>query len=400
MKLLSTMLRKLTNTSIMPLISFQMTSFILPWLITIWYTHQQDLQAVGNFTFALAIIAPISLLLASPSRNFLLTQTAAFNDAFASRLLLLILGLIVVAIIGSYYHHLLLFCALFLFKSAELLYDLPISSAMAHHQIKKLWQLNFSKWAVIIVLAATGYFSETLEWLFVLGFVIFVMITWLTREKSSKKLQLPRCFAMLIKAMPLSISTLIFAIHFNIPRYVIASFEQPELLAIFSISSFLVMAAVVLANIFVQAKLPLLKTLYVQHAKQFHWHLLTILAVIMVIFIIIQIAQWPFFSDVFWQLHNNVQRQQAQFSLVFQQTLLMAWGPLLFSASNYILMLTGQHITLVILTSINLLITALLCFFAFQFFGFFALLMAFNLGCLLHLISVWLAFTYHWKNNG
>jgi uncharacterized membrane protein len=56
------------------LLSFQVSTFLIPWLLIIWLTYNENTEIVGQFGYILAIVSPLCMLLASPSRNQLLSS--------------------------------------------------------------------------------------------------------------------------------------------------------------------------------------------------------------------------------------------------------------------------------------------------------------------------------------
>lgn len=380
------------TTSVPPLIAFQMTSFVIPWLITIWYTSQSALTEAGQFSFALAVISPLCVLLAAPSRNFLLTHTNIVGEAYLSRLLLMVIGVILAAIIGGYFSALVLFSALFLFKSTELLFDLSISQAITSNNIRQLWRINLLKWLIIIVLSLFSVFSDNIEMILVLGTIGFFVTSSIGLTKLFCHRTLSNSLSLIWKSTPLGISTLIFAVHFNIPRYILAGYDQHKLLAIYSISSFLTMASVVLINIFIQTKLPILKTHYLNNDPCFKPFISRLSLLMLLIFCGLQLVHLPPLTTLFWQLHNNVQREHAEFFTAFQQTVLLAWGAMAFSVSNYFLMITGQLKTLLAITIVNSIVTFFICLLCFHYLSFFAMLLAYNFGCVMQCLMIYLLF--------
>jgi len=375
---------------IFPLISFQISSFALPWLLTIWLTYHYSLNEAGEFTYALALLTPFCLLLASPSRNFILTEHDTSHFAFKCRLLLMSFGLIITVIISTYFNNAVFFSGLFLLKMTELLFDIPISRAVYVNNVKSLWIINLYKWGLIGCSFVIGFFVNNIQMLFFICAFGFFIIVVKSLNLSEQKGALRELIKVIKSSLPLGLSSLIFAIHFNIPRYIIGGAEQKELLAIYSISSFIIMAAVVLVNIFVQAKLPHLKK--IMNTRHFYREIVKILVIAVLIFIVIQLAHLSLFSTIFWQLHNNVQQGNAMYSQLYEQIVWLAWGPIIFSIANYFLMLSGQHKSLLLITSVNIVLTYFLCFYAQQINGIFWLLWAYNLGCLFQCAAIFVTF--------
>ena len=274
----------------------------------------------------------------------------------------------------------------------ELLFDIPISIAVYIDDVKNLWKVNLYKWGVIGLFVLLGFFVEHIEWLFFLCAISFFFVVLLNVNRENQKGNLNQLIPLIKSSLPLGLSALIFSVHFNIPRYVIGGAEQKELLAIYSISSFLIMGAVVLVNIFVQAKLPHLKIIMETQKSKFKRELLSLTLIALSIFVFIQLAHLSIFSQLFWQLHNNVQLASSVYSQLYTQIIWLAWGPIIFSLANYFLILSGQHKSLLLITAINIVFTYSLCFFAQGYGGTSLLLWAYNAGCVFQCIAVFMIF--------
>ena len=377
---------------VIPLISFQLSSFILPWLTTIWLTYKYGLNETGSFTFALAVISPISLMLASPSRNYILTTKNIVNISLYCRIILMVAGFIITGVIGVYFEAVYLFTILFLFKSSELLLDVPICIAIHKSNIKTLWLLNLTKWTIIIVIGIVAFSIGSIELLYFLFFLAFLITSIFSTKKENRKGNIKQIINLFTLSVPLGLSALIFSLHFNIPRYVIGLENQNELLAIYSISSFLVMGAIVLNNILVQVKLPILSLAFKTNFKTFQKESIKLILVTLLIFFVLQLSHISFFAQLFWNIHNDAQQNNIAYSELYTQIIYLAWGPLCFSLVNYFLIISNQHKTLLYITFANLFITYLICTISYKFFGISILIWAYNLGCILQSILIFIFF--------
>lgn len=383
---------KLAN-KLFPLILFQFSSFAIPWLITIWLTYQSGLAQAGEFSFALAIISPLCILLAVPSRNFLLTESKAAPLAAHSRFSLMFIGFLISISFGIYFNSPLLFAALFLFKSTELLFDIPISLAIRKAEINRLWRLSIMKWLIIIQLSLVGFYTNNISLTFILGALLFIFFTTLKSKKQNVIKDGWPLIKLISTSAPLGLSTLIFAIHFNLPRYLLGIFGQQELLAIYSISSFIIMASIVFINIYIQSKLPFFKDNIVKRCDVFQKEQIKVAYIVFGVFIVIQMFNFPLLSESFWAIHNNVQLERDEYSDLFTLVLFLAWGPISFSIANYFLIISGQHKSLVIITIINTLFTYVICYLGYKFFNVTTMLISYNFGCIMQCFAVYLFFT-------
>lgn len=383
---------KILASNIYPLISFQLSSFVLPWLITIWYTYNLGLPAAGDFSFALALISPLCILFAAPSRNLLLTEIHAVDRALQCRIFLLLIGLIISIIIGLYFGSISLITTLYLLKITELLFDLPISIAIKKENIKKLWIINILKWLIITTLCLLSLLINSIEIILLIGASFFLgAIVFSNKANSETSISWP-LKTLILKSLPLGISALIFSIHFNIPKYILGLNDENDVLAIYSISSFLVMGAIVLVNIFVQSKLPLLKNLYINDKNGFNLECSKIAIIVCAIFFCMQPTHLPIFVNSFWGIHNNVQSINESFVAIYHQIILFAWGPIIFSLANYVLIITGHHNHLLKITTINAILTLFLCFIGYHLNGVPAIIWAYNIGCMFQCIATFKIF--------
>ncbi len=365
---------------------FQLTAFITPWLCVLWLSFQNDVAGVANYSYLLAVFAPLSLLLASPSRTFLLSSSSLpAQEVRAVRLLLLVFGCGVAVTMGLVEGAVLLAMAVYLAKVTEFAFDVPIAARLRTPHAGKLTVLAVSKMLAIGMAVSLVWFSQSLI-VGLLGVSLLFMVCAWGHELFA--LTMPRNLtATLRRVLPLSLTALMFSVYFNIPRYLLGSQEQDGTLAIFTISSFLLTALLVINNAVCQAGLPRWARAVQQGERG---ELMVSLAkggaVAVVLYAALQLFQLPTLYDLFWQAHNNLQRLDPSYPGIYRWVLLLAIGPLLFSFANYLLICTQQHNRLLVLTVGNALVTALLSYACLNYAGFIAVLGVLSLSGLVHFV--------------
>jgi O-antigen/teichoic acid export membrane protein len=339
------------------LLSFQVSTFLVPWLLVIWLTYNSNADSVGQFSYILALISPLCMLLASPSRNFILSsQTFDIQRALDVRKLLGGLGLILATIIGLVLQQMTWVLAIYFVKITEMLYDLGIAKHLKLESPLSLIKLNALKWLSIVTVVICSFVVNDITVLMLLLGVFFVLTS--LGLSSFQKINFDGLLSALREVLPLSFSALVFSLYFNIPRYVLGNAGETELLAVFTISSFLLMGALVFINTLMQANLHKMAVVIKMDKSQqlfkigyrsFFWLLATYVA--------LQICQMEWFSELFWQAHNQLNANNPILDGVYQQVLMLSLGPMLFSFANYFLMATSKHKQLLSITIINAVVT-------------------------------------------
>lgn len=342
------------NTPLL-LLSIQVSSFVIPWMIVLWLSHMQSAEQVGRFSFILAILAPLTLLLASPSRNFLLTQSnRLFENAATLRVYLSIAGLVLAFGIGFWLQQWQFVIVIYLFKVTEQLFDLPIANAIENKRVDRLFSLSWLKWACILACVGLAFMSQNINLTLVLLSVLFVISSLSKHVSLNFKTPIRRLISLLQKSLPLSLSALAFSVYFNVPRYILGQQLENVMLSVFTIASFLVMAALVILNSFMQSRLPQLKQALFTSKTQFKAQLTYCIGLLLIIFLLLQLTHIEFFSNYFWLAHNNIQLSLSHDNYVYRLVILFSWAPLLFSVSNYLYIVSGKHKLLLSVTCINI----------------------------------------------
>lgn len=375
------------------MLCFQFTSFFLPWAVVLWLTHFHTIEDVANYSLLLALLAPFCLIIASPSRNYLLSSDVfTLSQAVSFRLIMMALGVIYALVVGGWQELVMLAVAIYLAKVCEFLFDIPLSQSLKRKQTRDIAFVTLQKMLITAIGLATMWCSESL----LVGLsVIAVLFLLLTLRYARPHWCWPAGFiAQAQQVLPLSLSALVFSCYFNIPRYVLGGEHSEGSLAIYTIGGFVLTLLLMVNNALCQMDLPKWK-----HALNSSNGKVRLVALINkafvragVLLLVVQLLHLPWVYDEFWALHNNINHAQAAYDNLFRRVLWLAWGPLLFSTANYLLIVTQQHRLLLKYTTINTLLSALSAWWALHWFGELYLLYVVALSGLVHFALCWRRF--------
>lgn len=356
------------------LLLIQVSTFMVPWLIVLWLSHSAGASAVGQFSYILAVLSPICILLASPSRNFILSNSTHQIDHMASlRIILIVVGTVFAFIYGSYEEQLGFVLAVYLFKVTELLFDLPIASAIKSSNSKLLFTVTLSKWASILIAAICAFVTQNIIAAMLALTFCFIVLGAGTKLRQMIWVRPKHLWHLLKSTLPLSMSALTFSVYFNIPRYIMG--EEEVLLSVFTVSSFLVAGSLVIVNTMVQARLHKLRESFEnQDRAEFYRHFRWCLGGAVGIFALLQFGHFDWFQEIFWALHNDIHLTAGDLSYIYTWVLLLSVGPILFSVANYLYMASGKHKLLLFFTIINTAILYILGTVGYMQFGFVTLM--------------------------
>ena len=386
--MLQILIRLMSNNSV-SLLSFQASSFLIPWFLILWLSHNAEIEKVGEFGFILALISPICMFLASPSRNYLLSDYTddLFRKTLDLRRIFVVLGLVIACFIGIALNEIWFVVAIYLAKITEMLFDLAISVALKNNNNKALFRLSLSKWLSVFGAFSFTFFIKDISFILIVLSVFFIVVS--LGRAAFNRISFTGLLELLRHSLPLSASALVFSVYFNIPRYVLGQAEKEALLAVFSISSFLLLGGLVLVNTIMQSRLPRLSE-YAndQNSKGFFQLGLVAFGFVILVFALLQVARVDVFSEIFWKAHNNVNMADPDFGNVYNDVLVMTLGPLLFSFSNYFLVAIQKYKSLLVLTSINTLVLYSVATQIFQSYGLEGLLLSINYSGLFQFIVI------------
>lgn len=378
------------------LFAIQISTFIVPWLLVLWLSHMQSAESVGQFSYMLAILSPLCLLLASPSRNFLLSSDQYYqHDIFAFRQLLALAGLLIALVAGLYIHAVVWMLCIYLFKIAEGFFDLPIARALKDTNKSALVTITLRKWLSILALLPLALLVDNIVLLLMGLAILFFLSSTGFRGFQPPKITWTAMLMLFKASLPLSLSALVFSLYFNIPRYVLGQADEQAMLGVFTVASFLTMGVLVAFNTLMQSQLPKLKQQFqLLSFGAFLRFSCRSLGVVLVLFALLQMAHLKVFSEPFWQAHNNINTHNPAFDNIYHQVLWLSWGPLLFSFANYLFMVSGRHRWLLLVTVLNAVSAYCLGMWSFSNYSFTGLIWVMSLSGLLQFSMVLPALKY------
>lgn len=386
-------LRYLLSRPLVPLLLLQLGSFVLPWLATLYYSHKYGLTEAGEFSYILALLAPMIMLLASPSRNYLLSLTSIdTNSAFLARATLFVCGLVVVLVIGGYTRLLLLAIALYCVRMAEMLFDIPVAVQLSEGKWLQLWKLASAKSLTLMLAVVAAIFMSSIELIMFVITAVFIVVTLYHLRPVNLPVELVHVKHYIRSGLPLSISALMFSLHFNIPRYVLAEPHQQTDLAVYAMSSYLILPFLIVLNSFWQVRMPHMVKLCRLGLYQRFKLSMHISLVVLVAALLLQLGGLDFIYRPFWQLHNSIVMTKPELLGLYLQVIGFGFAPLLFSSVNYLLAANGQHKALLMITLFTAVICWALCYWGLSYYGSYGVVLGYALGCVVHAVLVVTAF--------
>lgn len=361
--------RRLSSSPSTPLLFFQLTTFIAPWLIVMWLTKSGDVTVVAKYSYLLALISPLCLLLASPSRNYMLSDTSMSVEArLGMRYWLIMLGFSFAGVLAWATGDVLLAFALYAMKVVEFLYDFRLVDGINSQSRRALIKTVVGKISIVVLAVAIALITDSIVLtLLTLALGFFVNATW----GRARQFVFPaNKVGLLITIIPLSLTSLVYSLYFNVPRYILGNQQADGLLAIFTVTSFLLMICLMMNNAFCQAKLSQWTQAFnnSEFAALKHSVLGTFVKVIL-LYAALQLFHLPLLAEWFWHLHNNLQQQHPEYWRFYHAVLFLAWGPLLFSFANYLLIVIQRHRFLLLLSAMNTGVTFAAGAYCFSFWG-------------------------------
>lgn len=244
------------------------------WLVLIMLARQASKEDVGFFSLALAICAPISLLMGLSLRTVFLTDMhdkRYFGDflflRIAGSVLTIVLSLAYAIITGVYSA---IFVSVVLCKAIDLVTDIFCAPLQEKNQ---LWRvglqsgLNGSIGAATVALCL--YTLKTSPEIAILsriaGSVVALISTAIHNPDFPVTPRLNKIRPILRIAWPMGISAMVVSLLPNIPRYILNSYVSIESVGVFSAVAYLTIIGTTVVSAVAQLFLPRLVKLY--HAQ-------------------------------------------------------------------------------------------------------------------------------------
>lgn len=294
---------------------------------------------VGQYSFGLAVTAPIILFLNLQLRNYQATDTSSqyeFHQYLKLRIITMFLAYLVIILIALMeYHNLdLLLVILFvgLAKVIESISDIYFGLFQKHEQMKYISKsmiikgiVSLSALSITMVLTDSivlGSLSIALTWFIVLIFYdlkngMKLLGSVKKKLKNRKRLSISRLDLKIIKnialvTIPLGFVSTLDSLNSNIPRYMLQKIGGEETLGYYAAISYFMIAGGTIVNAMLQASSPKLAIYYRLDVNKFKKMLVRLtglsaiigfLGIVVAIIFGKQILSIMYGSD--YALHNN-----------------------------------------------------------------------------------------------
>ncbi|MHD0449428.1 oligosaccharide flippase family protein [Staphylococcus cohnii] len=227
------------------------TAALIKWLILILIVRLMNPEAVGFYTFAIALTSPIMLFSNMRLRTRYIVENIDFNDLMKIRYILDVISMIIIFVttylfMNDYIYIVILIA---LTKALDLSSELYYGILQKNENFKLIGMMMVGKnigiiivFACILILTKNLYFSLIGQ--------IFIQFIWLilverkalkytvkatSQELKSKKI----LFTMFLTGLPLGVVQLLNSYNILIPRYLIENFLSLKDVGIFASISYL-----------------------------------------------------------------------------------------------------------------------------------------------------------------
>ena len=248
------------------------------WVVLVLLVKALSPAEVGSYAYALAVTSPIFVLASVRLRHLLATAVASrddFGDYLATRLLTtgcaLFASLAIGALSTSSGGTLLVIALVALARSCDALSDichglfqreLDMRTAAVGLMINAIVSVLLVRGALALwqslPLAAVGYAAGSCTALVSWDLPRAIRILNARREGSSASWTWTGVRSLMVRALPLGLSSAVGSVQTNLPRYAIASLLGPAPLAVFAAISHIPLLGHLAVNAASQAALPLL----------------------------------------------------------------------------------------------------------------------------------------------
>ncbi|MFW6575833.1 polysaccharide biosynthesis C-terminal domain-containing protein [Acinetobacter baumannii] len=294
------------------------------WLILIFISHFSDNQAVGAYTYALALVTPVFMLTNLQLRpivvaEFNLNSNFNYKSYFALRFYSIFLAILVSFLLSFLSSSnvwkvvLLLGCI----KALEAISDIIYAYYNAQGKTKLIsLSLTVKSLALILVFGSLLYFYNLLN-IGLIGIILIYVLTLLLIDfrniglnKKYFYLNVVDFKNIIILALPLGISVMLVALQSNIPRFFLEKFFNLESVGVFSVFYYFIIVGGIVINSICQFISPKFSILFKEN-KMHELNKLTMQAWGMATFLgisglIVSLTLGEFFVDILYGSHYLV----------------------------------------------------------------------------------------------
>ncbi|UNW09660.1 polysaccharide biosynthesis C-terminal domain-containing protein [Acinetobacter indicus] len=291
------------------------------WLILIFISHFSDNQAVGAYTYALALVTPVFMLTNLQLRpivvaEFNLNSNFNYKSYFALRfysIFLAILASFLLSFLSTsnvWKVVLLLGCI----KALEAISDIIYAYYNAQGKTKLIsLSLTVKSLSLILIFGGLLYFYNLLN-IGLIGIILIYVLTLLVVDfrniglnKKYFYLNIVDFKNVIILALPLGISVMLVALQSNIPRFFLEKFFNLEAVGVFSVFYYFIIVGGIVINSICQFISPKFSILFKEN-KMHELNKLTIQAWGMAAFLgvsglIVSITLGDFFVNILYGSH-------------------------------------------------------------------------------------------------
>lgn len=232
------------------------------WLILIFISHFSDNQAVGAYTYALALVTPVFMLTNLQLRpivvaEFNLNSNFNYKSYFALRFYSIFLAILVSFLLtflsssNVWKVVLLLGCI----KALEAISDIIYAYYNAQGKTKLIsLSLTVKSLSLILIFGSLLYFYNLLNF-GLIGIILIYVLTLLLIDfrniglnKKYFYLNIVDFKNIIILALPLGISVMLVALQSNIPRFFLEKFFNLESVGVFSVFYYFIIVGGIVIN--------------------------------------------------------------------------------------------------------------------------------------------------------
>lgn len=291
------------------------------WLILIFISHFSDNQAVGAYTYALALVTPVFMLTNLQLRpivvaEFNLNSNFNYKSYFALRfysIFLAILASFLLSFLSTsnvWKVVLLLGCI----KALEAISDIIYAYYNAQGKTKLIsLSLTVKSLSLILIFGSLLYFYNLLN-IGLIGIILIYVLTLLVVDFRNIGLNRKYFYLnivdfknVIILALPLGISVMLVALQSNIPRFFLEKFFNLEAVGVFSVFYYFIIVGGIVINSICQFISPKFSILFKEN-KMHELNKLTIQVWGMAAFLgvsglIVSITLGDFFVNILYGSH-------------------------------------------------------------------------------------------------
>ncbi|MDH2535295.1 polysaccharide biosynthesis C-terminal domain-containing protein [Acinetobacter baumannii] len=294
------------------------------WLILIFISHFSDNEAVGAYTYALALVTPVFMLTNLQLRpvvvaEFNLNSNFNYKSYFALRFYSIFLAILVSFLLSFLSTSnvwkvvLLLGCI----KALEAISDIIYAYYNAQGKTKLIsLSLTVKSLSLILIFGSLLFFYNLLN-IGLIGIILIYVLTLLLIDfrniglnKKYFYLNIVDFKNIIILALPLGISVMLVALQSNIPRFFLEKFFNLESVGVFSVFYYFIIVGGIVINSICQFISPKFSILFKEN-KMHELNKLTIQAWGMATFLgisglIVSITLGEFFVNILYGSHYLV----------------------------------------------------------------------------------------------